>query len=53
MVRAFAKTLTLQEFLQQPETKPATEYLNGEIIQKPMPKGRHRRLQVKLCTTTN
>ncbi len=53
MVQALAKTLTLQEFLQQPETKPAREYINGEIIQKPMPKGRHSRLQGKLCATIN
>ena len=51
MVRAPTKTLTLQEFLQQPETKPASEYIHGEIIQKPMPKGRHSRLQGKLCAT--
>lgn len=53
MVQAFAKNLTLQEFLQQPETKPANEYINGEIIQKPMPKRRHSRLQGKLCTAIN
>ena len=53
MAQALAKTLTLQEFLQQPETKPASEYINGKIIQKPMPKGRHSRLQGKLCTTVN
>lgn len=27
--------LTLEEFLKLPETKPASEYINGEIIQKP------------------
>ena len=53
MVEVLPKTLTLQEFLQQPETKPANEYINGEIIQKPMPKGRHSRLQGKLCATIN
>ncbi len=53
MVQASTKTLTLQEFLQQPETKPASEYANGAIIQKPMPKGRHSRLQGKLCATIN
>jgi Uma2 family endonuclease len=53
MVEALTKTLTLQEFLQQPETKPASEYINGETIQKPMPKGRHSRLQGKLCSTIN
>ncbi|NEP90999.1 MAG: hypothetical protein F6K18_31610 [Okeania sp. SIO2C2] len=41
MTQSISKPLTLQEFLQLPETKPAHEYINGEIIQKPMPKGRH------------
>ncbi|WP_448564644.1 hypothetical protein [Trichothermofontia sp.] len=36
--------LTLAEFLQQPETEPASEYWDGEMIQKPMPQGRHSRL---------
>ncbi|MEO1622096.1 MAG: Uma2 family endonuclease, partial [Cyanobacteria bacterium J06632_3] len=41
--------MTLEEFLQMPETKPASEYIGGQIVQKPMPKGRHSRLQSKLC----
>ena len=45
--------MTLEEFLKLPETKPASEYIDGEIIQKPMPKGRHSRLQGKLCTSVN
>lgn len=53
MVQAPSKPLTLAEFLQLPETKPASEYINGNIIQKSMPKGRHSRLQGKLCTTIN
>ncbi|WP_414546317.1 Uma2 family endonuclease [Nostoc sp. CCY0012] len=48
-----AQPLTLKEFLQIPETKPASEYINGEIIPKPMPKGRHSRLQGKLCAAIN
>ena len=36
-----------------PEIKPANEYIHGEIIQKPMSKGRHSRLQAKLCETIN
>ena len=47
------KPLTLKEFLDIPETKPAREYVNGEITQKPMPKGRHSRLQGKLCSVIN
>lgn len=53
MVQAPSKSLTLAEFLQMPETEPANEHINGHIIQKPMPKGRHSRLQGKLCTTIN
>jgi Uma2 family endonuclease len=45
MVQTPPKTLTLEEFLQLPETKPASEYINGQIIQKPMPSGEHSTLQ--------
>ncbi|NEO28865.1 MAG: Uma2 family endonuclease [Symploca sp. SIO3C6] len=48
-----AQPLTLEEFLLLPETKPVREYINGEIINKPMPKGRHSRLQGKLCAAIN
>jgi Uma2 family endonuclease len=53
MVQAPSQPLTLTEFLQLPETKPASEYINGQIIQKPMPKGKHSRLQLRLCSTIN
>jgi Uma2 family endonuclease len=53
MTAVTTPSLTLAEFLQRPETKPASEYIHGEVIQKPMPKGRHSRLQGKLCTTIN
>ena len=36
--------LTLEEFLKLPETKPASEYIEGEILQKSMPKAKHSRL---------
>lgn len=45
MVRTSNKTLTLEAFLQQPETEPASEYIDGAAIQKPMPQGKHSRLQ--------
>ena len=48
-----AKKLTLEQFLELPETKPASEYLDGEIIQKPMPKGRHSCLQYEICNAVN
>lgn len=53
MTIAAPKSITLAEFLTLPETKPASEYINGEVIQKPMPKGRHSRLQSKLGAAIN
>ncbi|KAF3883765.1 MULTISPECIES: Uma2 family endonuclease [Nostocales] len=53
MSDTITKPLSLQEFLKLPETNPASEYINGEIVQKPMPKGRHSRLQCKLCAVIN
>lgn len=50
---AVAQPITLKEFLELPETKPASEYIEGEIVQKPMPKGRHSRLQAKLGAAIN
>ena len=41
--------VTLDRFLQQPETQPASEFIDGYIYQKPMPQGQHSRLQLKLC----
>jgi Uma2 family endonuclease len=48
-----AKTLTLEDFLQLPETRPASEFINGKITQKAMPQGKHSRLQYKFCLTVN
>ena len=53
MVQTPAKQVTLAEFLNQPETKPASEYLNGQIVQKFMPKARHARIQAKLLERIN
>ena len=44
---------TLEEFLKLPETKPAKEYLDGKIYQKPMPQGKHSTLQVELASAIN
>ncbi len=49
----FIPATSLKEFLKLPETKPASEYINGEIIQKPMLKGKHSRLQLRLCNSIN
>lgn len=46
-------TLTLEEFLKLPETEPASEYVDGEIIQKPMPQGKHSVIQGELVSTIN
>ena len=48
MIQIAEKKITLSEFLQLPETKPASEYIDGQIIQKPMPQAKHSRIQIKL-----
>jgi Uma2 family endonuclease len=53
MVQTLFKSITLEEFLRLPETKPATEYINGQIIQKPMPQGKHSTIQGELVTAIN
>ncbi|NJL47082.1 MAG: Uma2 family endonuclease [Leptolyngbyaceae cyanobacterium SM2_5_2] len=53
MVQTPAKPITLNEFLQRPETKPASEYIDGHIIQKPMPQGQHSTIQGELVTAIN
>jgi Uma2 family endonuclease len=45
--------ISLEEFLQLPETKPASEYIEGQIYQKPMPQGEHSTLQGSLLTAIN
>lgn len=47
------KTLTLEEFLSLPETKPASEFINGKISQKPMPQGEHSLIQLELVNAIN
>jgi Uma2 family endonuclease len=48
MVQTPTRQLTLEEFLTLPDTKPASEYIDGEIIQKPMPQKQHSIIQKKL-----
>ena len=48
-----SKSFTLKEFLALPETKPATEYIDGKIIQKPMPQGKHSTIQAELIIALN
>jgi Uma2 family endonuclease len=45
--------LTLDKFLKLPETKPASEFIDGKIIQKPMPQGSHSIIQGEAITTIN
>lgn len=45
--------LSLDEFLKLPETKPASEYIDGRIYQKPMPQGKHSILQTELSSKIN
>ncbi|NEO28637.1 MAG: Uma2 family endonuclease [Kamptonema sp. SIO4C4] len=53
MVQTHNRPFTLEDFLQLPDTKPAQEYINGQIIQKPMPQGDHSIIQGELTTALN
>ncbi|WP_448570138.1 Uma2 family endonuclease [Trichothermofontia sp.] len=53
MVQAPPKTISLGTFLELPETQPASEYIAGKVVQKPLPKARHSRLQSKLLEAIN
>ena len=53
MVQTPVKPITLAEFLRQPETKPAQEYFDNQILTKPMPQGQHSKLQYKFCENVN
>ena len=53
MVQIPSKALTLAAFLELPETKPASEYVDGQIIQKPMPQGKHSAIQGEFVPAIN
>lgn len=54
MTLAQAKSqLSLEQFLQLPETKPVQEYVEGQIYTKPMPKGKHSAIQTFLAAAIN
>lgn len=53
MIQSPSKLITLKEFLKLTETKPASEYIDGQIIQKPMPQGKHSTIQTEFSTTIN
>jgi Uma2 family endonuclease len=46
-------SLTLEAFLAMPETKPASEFIDGEIVQKPMPQGKYSAVQSELVPAIN
>jgi Uma2 family endonuclease len=46
-------SLTLEAFLAMPETKPASEFIDGEIVQKPMPQGKHSAVQSEFVPIIN
>ncbi len=46
-------TLSLEAFLALPETKPASEYINGKIYHKSMPQTQHSRLATKFAGVIN
>ena len=48
MVVAAKLKISIAEFLELPETKPPSEYIDGKIYQKPMPQGKHSKLQSEL-----
>lgn len=53
MVISAIKPHSLEAFLELPETKPASEFINNKISQKPMPQGKHSRLQSKFSAYIN
>jgi Uma2 family endonuclease len=53
MVQLPPQVLTLAEFLALPETEPASEYIDGQVIQKPMPQGKHSVIQGELISLIN
>jgi len=53
MTAAIPQSLRLEDFLKLSETKPASEWIDGCIYQKPMPQGKYSRLQLKCCETVN
>ena len=50
---ATSAQISLSEFIELPDTKPASELIDGQIVQKPMPQGEHSRIQWKLSTVIN
>ncbi len=47
------QALTLDIFLTLPETKPASEFIAGQIFQKPMPQGKHSTIRGDFGSAVN
>jgi Uma2 family endonuclease len=47
------ENISLETFLAMPETKPASEYIAGKVVQKPMPQGKHSCLRSSLMGYTH
>lgn len=45
--------LSIEEFLTLLETTPASEYIDGQIYQKPMPQFQHSTFQIEIATAIN
>ena len=52
-IEKHTNTISLEEFLALPETKPASEYINGKTYRKPMPQTQHSRLATKFAGVIN
>lgn len=53
MVQTPLQPITLEAFAKLPETKPASEFIDGVTIQKPMPQGKHSTIQGDLVQAIN
>jgi Uma2 family endonuclease len=43
----------LVQFLKRPETRPASEYIDGKVVRRVSPKYRHSRLQINFADAVN
>jgi Uma2 family endonuclease len=48
-----SQKISLEEFLKLPETKPASEYIDGSIHPKPTPQGKHSIIQAEFSSNIN
>jgi Uma2 family endonuclease len=53
MVQTPIKSINLETFLKLPKTKPASEFINGQVFQKPMSQGKHSTIQRDLVNAVD